>query len=73
MRHRSLRHTNTCIGRDKFIIGGDMNTGLVCLSVFLFELREKGMCVTDARMWKPPRGKHGDMGIAGGVQGEVMV
>ena len=27
----------------------------------------------DTRVWKPLRGKHGDMGIAGGVQGEVMV
>ena len=39
---------------------------------FLFELREKGMCVTDAHVWKPPRGKHGDMGIVGGVEGDVM-
>ena len=50
-----------------------MNTGVVCLTAFVIELRNKGMCVADTRVWKPLRGKHGDMGIAGGVQGEVMV
>ena len=72
LRHKSLRHPNTCIGRDRFIIGGDMNTGVVCLQALLIELREQEKFVADTRMWRPHRGKHGDMGIAGGVQGEVM-
>ena len=73
LQRKSLGHTNTCVGHDRFIIGGDMNTGFVSLTTLLGELQQKGMCVADAHVWRPDSGKHGDMGIAGGVQGEVMV
>ena len=65
------------VGHDRFIIGGDMNTSSVMLNALLFEaqphhLLPGSQASRRARIWSPVWGKHGDVGIAGGVAGEPV-
>ena len=70
-----MLQSSALVGHDRFIIGGDMNTPNALLSALLFEAQTNHLLPGSqtsrrARVWSPVWGKHGDVGIAGGVVGE---
>ena len=56
------------IGRARFLIGGDMNTGPFLLSLWLHFCRGKGVLHTQEKIIEPVFGKNEDICFLGGFQ-----
>ena len=68
----SLIDATKSVGHDRYIIGGDLNTGEHMLAGIMGDLVRSGVCASSWSAFRQLHGKHGDMGFRKGVHGEVL-
>ena len=68
----SLIDDTKSVGNDRYIIGGDLNTGEQVLMEIMGALVRSGACASSWRAFRQLHGKHGDMGFCNEVRGHVL-
>ena len=68
----SLNDTTKSVGNDRYIIGGDLNTGELLLAQIMRAMVRSRACASSWKAFRQLHGKHGDMGFCNGVQGHVL-
>jgi hypothetical protein len=68
----SLIDATKSVGNDRYIIGGDLNTGEQVLADIMGVLVRSGACASSWRAFRQLHGNHGDMGFCNGVRGHVL-